>query len=80
MRPTRDYLAKVVYRISLAGAIFLGIVAVSPILVSCLFAGSVVGSFAPRRHRAPDRGVGGGRDMKQLEAQLMMRNYEGFIR
>lgn len=78
--PTRDYLSKVVYRISLAGAIFLGTVAVSPIVVGWLFAGSVVGSFA----------LGGTallivvsvvvESMKQLEAQLMMRNYEGFIR
>ena len=78
--PTRDYLAKVVYRISLAGALFLGVVAVSPIIVGALFAGSVVGSFS----------LGGTallivvsvvvESMKQLEAQLMMRNYEGFIR
>ena len=78
--PTRDYLAKVVYRISLAGAIFLGVVAISPIIVGSLFAGSVIGSFA----------LGGTallivvsvvvESMKQLEAQLMMRNYEGFIR
>jgi len=78
--PTRDYLAKVVYRISLAGALFLGIVAISPIIVGSLFAGSVIGSFA----------LGGTallivvsvvvESMKQLEAQLMMRNYEGFIR
>jgi preprotein translocase subunit SecY len=78
--PTRDYLAKVVYRISLAGAVFLGVVAISPIIVGTLFAGSVIGSFA----------LGGTallivvsvvvESMKQLEAQLMMRNYEGFIR
>jgi preprotein translocase subunit SecY len=78
--PTRDYLQRVVYRISLAGAIFLGIVAVSPIIVSYGFASSVVGSFS----------LGGTallivvsvvvETMKQLEAQLMMRNYEGFIR
>jgi preprotein translocase subunit SecY len=78
--PTRDYLTRVVYRISLAGAIFLGIVAVSPIIVSIPFRSSVVGSFS----------LGGTallivvsvvvETMKQLEAQLMMRNYEGFIR
>ncbi|MGD8486087.1 MAG: preprotein translocase subunit SecY [Chloroflexota bacterium] len=78
--PTRDYLAKVVFRISLAGAIFLGTVAVSPIIVGALFADSVVGSFS----------LGGTallivvsvvvETMKQLEAQLMMRNYEGFIK
>jgi preprotein translocase subunit SecY len=78
--PTRDYLAKVVFRISLAGAIFLGIVAVSPIIVGWFFRGSVIGSFS----------LGGTsllivvsvvvETMKQLEAQLMMRNYEGFIK
>jgi preprotein translocase subunit SecY len=78
--PTRDYLAKVVTRISLAGALFLGIVAVSPTIVGFLFQGSVLGSLT----------IGGTallivvsvvvETMKQLEAQLMMRNYEGFIR
>ncbi|MBA2489674.1 MAG: preprotein translocase subunit SecY [Candidatus Limnocylindrales bacterium] len=78
--PTRDYLARVVFRISLAGAIFLGIVAVSPVLIETVFSGSVVAGFA----------LGGTalliivsvvvETMKQIEAQLMMRNYEGFIR
>src|SRR4051794_17506601 len=78
--PTRDYLQRVVFRLSLAGAIFLGIVAVSPLIMSRIFAGGVIGSFA----------LGGTallivvsvvvETMKQLEAQLMMRNYEGFIR
>ena len=78
--PTREYLTRVVYRVSLAGAIFLGIVAVSPIIVAIPFKSSVIGSFS----------LGGTallivvsvvvETMKQLEAQLMMRNYEGFIR
>jgi preprotein translocase subunit SecY len=78
--PTRDYLARVIYRISLAGALFLGIIAVSPVVVSAFFRGSVLQNI----------GLGGTsililvsvvvETMKQLEAQLMMRNYEGFIR
>ena len=78
--PTRDYLQKVVFRLSLAGAIFLATVAVSPIVMSAFFKGGVVGGFA----------LGGTallivvsvvvETMKQIEAQLMMRNYEGFIR
>jgi preprotein translocase subunit SecY len=78
--PTRDYLQRVVFRLSLAGAVFLGLVAVSPLILSRIFAGGVIGSFA----------LGGTallivvsvvvETMKQLEAQLMMRNYEGFIR
>jgi len=78
--PTRDYLAKVVFRLSLAGAIFLALIAVSPIILSAIFQGGIIGGFA----------LGGTallivvsvvvETMKQIEAQLMMRNYEGFIR
>ncbi len=77
-RPTQDYLARVVSRITLAGALFLGTVAVLPSVVGLAF---------------PDLGaigLGGTsllivvsvvvETMKQIEAQLMMRNYEGFIR
>jgi preprotein translocase subunit SecY len=77
-RPTQDYLARVVSRITFAGALFLAIVAVSPAVMGLLF---------------PDLGalgLGGTsllivvsvvvETMKQIEAQLMMRNYEGFIR
>ena len=78
--PTRDYLQKVVFRLALAGAIFLAVIAVAPIVLSSIFRGGVVGGFA----------LGGTallivvsvvvETMKQIEAQLMMRNYEGFIR
>ena len=78
--PTRDYLARVVFRLSLAGALFLAVVAVAPVVMGTLFQGGVIGSFA----------LGGTallivvsvvvETMKQIEAQLMMRNYEGFIR
>jgi preprotein translocase subunit SecY len=78
--PTRDYLQKVVFRLALAGALFLALIAVSPIVLSSVFRGGIVGGFA----------LGGTallivvsvvvETMKQIEAQLMMRNYEGFIR
>jgi preprotein translocase subunit SecY len=77
-RPTQDYLAKVVSRITFAGAMFLAIVAVSPSLIGFVFRD--LGAI----------GLGGTsllivvsvvvETMKQIEAQLMMRNYEGFIR
>jgi preprotein translocase subunit SecY len=77
-RPTQDYLARVVTRITFAGALFLAIVATSPSLSSILIPD--LGSLA----------LGGTsllivvsvvvETMKQIEAQLMMRNYEGFIR
>ncbi|CAN5676232.1 preprotein translocase subunit SecY [soil metagenome] len=77
--PTRDYLARVVFRLSLAGALFLATIAVSPIIMGAALTGAA-GGFA----------LGGTavlivvsvvvETMKQIEAQLMMRNYEGFIR
>jgi preprotein translocase subunit SecY len=77
-RPTQEYLAKVVTRITLAGALFLGAVAVAPYVMS-----AAIPSLA-------GLGLGGTsllivvsvvvETMKQIEAQLLMRNYEGFIR
>jgi preprotein translocase subunit SecY len=77
-RPTQDYLARVVFRITVAGAIFLGTVAVAP---------AVAGLFFPDLANIALGGTGllivvsvVVETMKQIEAQLMMRNYEGFIR
>ncbi|MHB8376169.1 MAG: preprotein translocase subunit SecY [Dehalococcoidia bacterium] len=76
-RPTGEYIMRVLVRITWAGAIFLGIVAVIPYLATNWFGITslqisstglliVVGVVIDT--------------MKQLEAQLLMRNYEGFIR
>ena len=53
-RPTQDYLTKVVYRITIAGAFFLAIVAVSPILVGLDLPDPR--RARPRRHQPADRG------------------------
>ena len=74
---TNSYLTRVLMRITLAGALFLGLVAVLPyfaglitnvrtLLISSTALLIVVGVAIDT--------------MRQLEAQLMMRNYEGFIR
>lgn len=76
-RRTSEYLSGVLRRITLAGALFLGLIAILPFLVRGV-AGSgqmlvtstglliVVGTILDT--------------MKQLEAQLLMRHYEGFIK
>jgi preprotein translocase subunit SecY len=81
-QPTEDYLRRVAFRITLAGATFIAIVAVLPMLLAAL----------PMFSNLNAVGVGLGgtsilivvsvvvETMKQLEAQLMMRSYEGFIR
>jgi preprotein translocase subunit SecY len=76
-KPTHDYITRVLVRITAAGAIFLGIVAVMPYFATAItdvqaltISGTglliVVGVVLDT--------------MKQLEAQLQMRNYSGFIR
>ena len=75
--PTAQYITRVLIRITWAGAFFLGLIAVMPFFATTLtdvqaltLSGTglliVVGVVLDT--------------MKQLEAQLMMRNYSGFIR
>ena len=72
---TEEYLTKVVYRITLVGAFFLGIVAILPFITQQI-TGVQIGLSATALLIV----VGVAIDtMRQLEAQLVMRNYEGFI-
>ena len=74
-RPTAEYLNRVLFRITWMGAIFLGIIAVMPFFTQQISASLILSSTGLLIV------VGVVLDtMKQLEAQLMMRNYEGFIK
>ncbi len=77
-RPTQDYLARVVNRITVAGALFLGVIAVMPFVISVFFPGSSALSLGGTSLLIAVSVVV--ETMKQLEAQLLMRSYEGFIR
>lgn len=77
-RPTQDYLARVVNRITVAGALFLGTIAVMPFVISMFFPGSSSLSLGGTSLLITVSVVV--ETMKQLEAQLLMRSYEGFIR
>lgn len=75
-KPTQDYLNKVVLRITCGGAFFLAAVAIAPYFVTLLTGvrSLTLSSFALLIM------VGVALDtMRQLETQLLMRNYEGFI-
>jgi preprotein translocase subunit SecY len=75
-RPTHQYLSSVLVRITVAGALFLGIVAILPYIVKSAtgFQTLTISSTAVLIV------VGVALDtMRQLEAQLIMRNYRGFI-
>lgn len=72
---TEEYLSKVITRITLVGALFLGLVAVLPFLTQ-----TVTGLQIGLGSTALLIVVGVAIDtMRQLEAHLMMRNYEGII-
>jgi preprotein translocase subunit SecY len=74
--PTEKYLAKVLNRITLPGAIFLMIIALVPLLVFKLWN---ISQF-PFGGTALLITVGVALEtMKQIDSQLMMRNYEGFL-
>jgi preprotein translocase subunit SecY len=76
-QPTQAYLNRVILRITWGGALFLGAIAIVPFFVT-QFTGVrtlTLSSFSLLIM------VGVALDtMRQLEAQLLMRNYEGFIR
>ncbi|HEY7269255.1 MAG TPA: preprotein translocase subunit SecY [Dehalococcoidia bacterium] len=76
-RPTEQYIIRVMGRITFAGALFLGLMAVMP-----YFATTLTGVQALRVSGTGLLIVAGVvlDTMKQLEAQLLMRNYQGFIR
>jgi len=75
-KDTQDYLHRVMNRLCLAGALFLAVVAVAP---------TAIGAFTPF-----DLSFGGTslliavgvaiETVQQLENQLLMRNYEGFLK
>jgi preprotein translocase subunit SecY len=86
---TQDYITKVTRRITSAGALYLGLVTVLPglaVIVDYIFTGRADVSRTTNPAQVISSAgliivVGVVVDtMRQLEAQLVMRNYEGFMR
>jgi preprotein translocase subunit SecY len=78
-RPTAEYLDFILSRITLPGSIYLGIIAILPNLFMGI-AGGNQQNF-PFGGTAVLIMVGVGLEtVKQIESQLMQRNYEGFLR
>jgi preprotein translocase subunit SecY len=78
-RPTSDFIRKVLGKITLFGSLFLGVIATLPILIGVVVPGVANTGLA----------LGGTsilivvgvalETMKQMEAQMMMRHYKGFL-
>jgi preprotein translocase subunit SecY len=75
-KPTSDYITKITSRLNLIGSLFLGVVAVLPVIV-----GSVLGNTSIQ--------IGGTsllimvgvalETVQQIESQMVMRHYKGFL-
>lgn len=80
---TEEYLFYVLQRITLAGAVFLGLIAILPWVVSLLPGFGQVARSGDLLVTSSGMLIVVGvvlDTMKQLEAQLLMRHYEGFIK
>lgn len=72
---TEEYLTRMLNRVTLAGALFLGLIAILPFITQ-----SITGVQIGLGSTALLIVVGVAIDtMRQLESQLVMRNYEGFL-
>ncbi len=77
-RPTEEYLDYVLSRITLPGALYLGVISIIPILALALFQANQNFPFGGTSILII---VGVGLEtVKQIESQLQQRNYEGFLR
>jgi preprotein translocase subunit SecY len=77
-RPTAEYLDYILSRITLPGSLYLGLIAVLPYVFLSLVGGT---NQFPFGGTAILIVVGVGLEfVKQVESQLMLRNYEGFLR
>lgn len=86
-RPTEDYLNGVLHRVTFVGAVFLGLIAILPYILRLILVPLGVSLPTGQTDVMIISGVGllivvgvVLDTMKQLEAQLTMRHYEGFIR
>jgi len=78
-KPTAQYLDRVLSRLTLAGALFLGFIAVMPYVMAAIT--NMPTTFLYFGGTGLLIVVGVALDtMKQMEAQLLMRHYEGFLK
>jgi preprotein translocase subunit SecY len=79
-RPTAEYLSYILNRITLPGSLYLGLIAIIPMIAIAIFGGGVNQQF-PFGGTSILIIVGVGLEtVKQIESQLQQRNYEGFLR
>jgi len=75
-KPTSDFISKVSNRLNFAGALFLGVIAVLPIVVGAVF--GIQGLQIGGTSLLIMEGVAL-ETVQQLESQMVMRHYKGFL-
>lgn len=75
-KPTSDFISKVSSRLNFTGAIFLGVIAVMPIVVGALF--GIQGLQIGGTSLLIMEGVAL-ETVQQMESQMVMRHYKGFL-
>ncbi|MBP1737003.1 MAG: preprotein translocase subunit SecY [Oscillospiraceae bacterium] len=75
-RPTADFLKKVLNKVTMFGAIYLGVLAIAPIIVTNLFGISRLAIGGTSVIIVVGVAL---ETVKNMEAQMMMRHYKGFL-
>lgn len=75
-KPTSDFISRVLSRINLSGAIFLGIIAIMPIILGAIF--NIPGIQIGGTSLLIMEGVAL-ETVRQIESQMTMRHYKGFL-
>ena len=75
-RPTAEFIQKVIHKIVLFGSLYLGVVAILPIIISNISGYSSLAIGGPSVITVVGVTL---KTAKAMEAQMMMRNYKGFL-
>ena len=76
-KPTSDFIIKTVHKVTLFGALFLGVIAILPFIIQIIFpatAGIALGGTSVLILVSVSLET-----VKQLESQMLMRHYKGFL-
>ena len=77
-KPTADFIQKVLNKITLIGALFLGIIAVVPLVIN-IVTGGALGSIAFSGNSLLIVVGVALETVREIEAQMTMRHYKGFL-
>lgn len=75
-KPTSDYIAKITSRLNLIGAIFLGVIAIMPVIIGAVF--NISSLQIGGTSLLIMEGVAL-ETVRQIESQMVMRHYKGFL-